>query len=145
MKHIFLDSSVLLSFCKSTTGGSALVLRWCREGKIKGHISQKVIAEVRKNTSLKMGPKEVQRFEYILGESFLVVESNPPQSEIDACKQIIRDKDAIILATARTNQNIGYLLTLDIKDFKKPSVLQFASPLEILTPGEFIQKHKITL
>ena len=141
MKHVFLDSSVVLSFCASKTGASALILRYCREKKLKGHISLKVIAEVRKNTLLKMGDKAFQRFEYILKAGFLIVEPDPLPDAIEQCATVIRRKDAPVLAVAFNNPKIEYLLTLDKKDFLKPQVKQFVTPLIIVTPGELIQKY----
>lgn len=141
MNHVFLDSSVLLSFCASKTGASALVMKYCREGKVKGHISEKVIAEVRKNTALKMGDRAVEQFAYILKEDFLIVEPDPQEHQVKRCRGIITAKDAPILAVALINSEIEYLLTLDAKDFLKPHVLRFAAPLKILTPGEFVKKY----
>ena len=142
MKHVFLDASVLIAFCASKVGASAEILKYCRERKIKGHISRKVILEVQKNTSLKLGETARKRFEAILKQSFLTIEPDPPQEQIEKCGAVIHPKDATILASALFNTDITDLVTLDRKDFKKPEVITFSAPVEIRTPGEFVERQK---
>lgn len=140
MKSVFLDSSVLISFCASTTGASAFVLKLCREGKLEGHISERVILEVRKNTQRKLGKKATQRFERILKENFLVIEQDAKPELVEKSETVIRRKDAPILATAIESQ-VKFLLTLDKHDFMKTEVATFASQLKIFTPGDFAKKY----
>lgn len=143
MTHVFLDSSVLISFCASQTGASALVLHYCRERKIRGYISKKVIAETRKNTRNKVGEVAFERFQYTLNQQFLAIEPTPSSEKIKQSNTVINSKDAPILATALANAEIQYLLTLDKKDFLTPQVRQFAKPLQILTPGMFIEMKRL--
>jgi predicted nucleic acid-binding protein len=144
MKHVFLDSSVLLSFCRSKTGASALILEYCKEGKIKGHISQKVIFEVRKNAHNKMGELAVERFESILQQDFLHIESDAGVKQIEEAAAIIHKKDAPILAAALKIKTVTHILSLDA-DFFEEKVKRFVKPVEILKPGDFINRFRSDL
>lgn len=145
MMHVFLDSSVIISFCLSKTGASALILKYCSDKKIKGYISNKVVAEVRKNVLFKFEGKGLNHFEYILQENFLSIVPNPTAEQIDDCVKVINEKDAVILAAALNNSKISYLLTLDKKDFLKEKVVSFSAPLKITTPGEFVKKFRLSI
>jgi predicted nucleic acid-binding protein len=53
--------------------------------------------------------------------------------------KIINEGDAHILASVVEN-NCRYLLTLDKRHFKNPSIEKASLPLKILSPGEFINE-----
>lgn len=144
MKHIFLDSSVLLSFCRSRSGASALVVEYCKEGKVKGYISQKVVFEVRKNARLKMGPHAVEIFEHVLQLGILQIEPDAKTTSIEAAEKFIHKKDAPILATALTIKKLRYIISLDA-DFFEAKTKEHASPVKILRPGEFINLFRSEL
>jgi predicted nucleic acid-binding protein len=144
MKHIFLDSSVLLSFCRSKSGASALVIEYCKKGKIKGYLSKKVVFEVRKNAQLKMDKSAVERFEYILQQRFLQIEPDAEGEKIENAAKAIHKKDAPILAAALQITKAKYILSLDA-DFFEEKVKEFANPVEILKPGEFINRFRSSL
>src|SRR5437879_5823207 len=130
--HIFLDSSVILSFCRSKTGASALVLDYCRKGKLKGYISEKVVFEVQKNTHEKMDEKAVERFQYVLNQDFLTIVADGTQEEVEKAIQTFNNpKDAPILASAKQTPNVKFILSLD-DGFFKTDVLAYVKPIEIL-------------
>lgn len=103
--HIFLDSSVLLAFCQSKKGASALILDYCRKRKLKGYICQKVIEEVQ------------------------------------AQETTHNSKDSSIFASAKEMLKIQVMLSLD-NGFFKDEVKEYLNPIEILKPGEFIQRFR---
>lgn len=100
MRTVFIDSSVLISACYSKIGGPALILGYCRKGKVKGYISQYVVKEAKKNIAERAPQQAKQRLnEYLLRASLMTVE-DPSRAEIHQCEQVIKPKDAIILAAA---------------------------------------------
>jgi len=77
MKRVFFDSSVLVAATASLEGGSALILGWCRRGKLTGYVSVDVLGEAKKNVALKLGAAYLLRFEEIIEKSRLVLVSEP--------------------------------------------------------------------
>src|SRR5260370_1509739 len=83
MIHVFLDSSVLLAFSRSTTGGSAFILEYCEKGKIKGYVSKKVIFESKKNAREDMGEDAVRNIEYVFHQDFLTVVPDSTKEDLE--------------------------------------------------------------
>lgn len=131
---------MLVAACASKTGASALILGYCRQRKLQGSVSLDVIGEARKNVNFKLGPNGRKRLVYFLKMANLKAVSNPSIEKIASCEKVINRKDSPILAAALKSP-AKFLLTLDRKDFLKPKVFQFAKPLKILTPGEFVLKY----
>lgn len=139
-RGVFLDSSILVAASASKKGGSAFILGLCREKKLKGYLSLDVIGEARKNVNLKLKKIHKQRFIYFLKQADLILVPSPSVEEIAQCEKVINPKDAPILAAALKSPT-SFLITLDRKDFLKPKVFDFAKPLKITTPGDFISKY----
>ncbi len=140
--HIFLDSSVLLSFCRSKKGASALILDYCRAGKLVGFISQKVILEVRKNNDEDGNKLGTLRFLGILKQNFLVIVEDAQKKEEQNAYEVTKNKkDAIIFATAKSIIHIAFLLSFD-NGFFKQEVKAFLKPIEVLKPGEFVNRFR---
>lgn len=137
MVKVFLDSSILVAASASKTGGSALILDYCRKGKIGGWVCKDVIGETEKNVNLKLGPKEKNRFIYYLRNANLFLTESPTVEEIAIAEEAIYIKDAPILASAKKSK-ADFLITLDRKHFLIPQVEKFASPMRIVTPKDFI-------
>lgn len=140
MITVFIDTSILLSACLSKTGASAFILGFCRKKKIKGLISKYVLSELKRNAGkLDQAGKRKLNF-YILQSSLEIVE-NPTLDEINACQEVINSKDSSILAAA-IRHKAEYLITHNTKDFLLPKVKNFAKPMMILTPRDFVMLVK---
>lgn len=136
LKTVFIDSSVLFAACKSRYGASALTLANCKKEKIKGYVSLYTIIEVKRNITYEIDQKVKQRLNtLLLGSKLKLVE--PPEEEIVRCKEVIKDKDAPILAAALTAK-VDVLVTLDKKDFFQPKVREFMHPTKIISPKDLI-------
>ena len=117
MKHIFLDTSVLVAFSGSFRGGSAYILDCCERGKIKGYVSQKVVFETRKNATENMKKEAVKAVEYIFNQGFLTIAPDCTEEELKTATQAFHNpKDAPIIASAKQIAKVTFLLSLD-KDF----------------------------
>ena len=137
MVKVFLDSSILVAASASKTGGSALILDYCRKEKVKGFVSKDVIGEAKKNINLKLGQKEQIRFVYYLKHANLFLTEDPSVEQIAEAEKVIYAKDAPILASA-VESKASYLITLDRKHFFTSQVEKFASPMKVVTPKDFI-------
>ena len=137
MIGVFIDTSVIFSACLSKTGASALLLGYCRKGKIKGYISKYVLSELKRNAVLKLDSVGKQRLNFYILQTSLNIVENPSIEEIQFCQKVINPKDAPILAVALKSK-VDYLVTFNTKDFLLPSVRSFAKPLKICTPRDLI-------
>lgn len=145
MIHIFLDTSVLLAFSRSKTGGSAYILELCEKGLLKGHVSKKVIVESRKNALEDMGKDAVHALEFVFKQGFLTIVPESTKEELEKARRAFDNpKDAPIIAAAKQAPYIEYILTLD-NGFFKQNVLAYARPLEILKPRDFIHRFRSKL
>jgi predicted nucleic acid-binding protein len=142
MKHIFLDISVLVAFSGSFTGGSAYILDCCERGKIKGYVSQKVVFETRKNAAEIMGEDAGKAIEYVFNQGFLTVVPDPTEEELRKANQVFHNpKDAPIIASAKQIPQATFLLSLD-NGFFKPKVTEYLKPIEVIKPGDFINRFR---
>jgi len=140
MIKVFLDSSVLVAACGSKTGASALVLGYCRKGKIQGLVSVKAVGEAKKNVLLKFGEIEKKRLLYYLKMANLLVVPSSTAEETARCEKVINPKDAPILASA-IKSSADFLLSLDKKHFFDSKVQEFTGKLKIIAPGDFVVKY----
>jgi predicted nucleic acid-binding protein len=145
MKHVFLDTSVLLSFSRSKTGGSAYILACCQKGILQGCVSKKVVFEAQKNAAEKMGYEAAKRLNYVFDQGFLtIIPDGTGEAMTQAQKAFNNKKDAPIIAAAKNNPQITFLISLD-HGFFKPEVVAFVNPKKIVTPGEFINRFRSEL
>ena len=127
--HIFLDSSVLLAFCRSKNGASALIIDYCRHKKLKGYISKKVVAEVRKNNTEDGNAVGIQRFGFILNRSFLTIVQDGTGAELEKANSLFDNpKVTPVLVSAKLTPNIQFILSLD-DGFFKPEMNYSAAKL----------------
>ncbi|MDO8498038.1 MAG: putative toxin-antitoxin system toxin component, PIN family [bacterium] len=140
MKHVFIDTSVLFSAVNSKSGSSARVLQFCKKGKIKGSISDYVINELKKNVSSKLDQIGKQRLNFLLLQVPFHIIEEPTREEIALCEKVINTKDAPILAAA-IKSKATHLISLDVSDFMKPKVREFAKPLIIISPRDFVHAY----
>lgn len=142
MIHILIDSSVLLAFARSYQGGSGLIIRWCTEGKIKGYIPTKVLFESRKNATENMGKNAANALEYIFNQGFLSVIEDGSGRELERAHNAFDNKkDAPIIAAAKQVPVIQFVISLD-KGFFKSNVQEYLNTIEVLRPGDFINRFR---
>ncbi len=136
---VFLDASVLVAACASVKGASAYVLHFARQRKIKAFVSEDALGEMVKNVNLKLGDISEERLKTYLIKANLKLVDSPEAEAIALCEKFIHVKDAPILAAAIAKR-VDILLTLDRKHFLIKSVADFAKPMKIFTPGDFLQR-----
>lgn len=143
LMKIFLDSSVLIAAAGSKTGASALVLGYCRQQKIQGYISDYVLAEAKRNVWKKFPVAARERLkQFLLKANLQVVKTMLSEKDITTASQYIHEKDAPILALAK-NLEVDTLLSLD-KHFFAPEAFEYAKPIQIMRPGDFVMTQEST-
>jgi predicted nucleic acid-binding protein len=142
MKHTFLDTSVLVAFSGSFTGGSAYILDCCEQRKVKGYVSQKVVFETRKNVAEIMGEDAGKAIEYIFSQGILTIVPDCTEEELKKANQAFNNpKDAPIIASAKEIPEATFLLSLD-NGFFKPQVIEYVKPIEVIKPRDFINRFR---
>jgi len=137
--NVFLDASVLVAASASKSGASAYVLHLARQRKINAFVSEDTVGEAVKNVNLKLGDIGKERLKTYFIRAKLILVDNPEAETIVLCEKFIHFKDAPILACALANK-VNVLLTLDRKHFLNQAVFDFAKPMKILTPGDFLKR-----
>jgi predicted nucleic acid-binding protein len=139
---IFIDSSVILSFCRSKKGTSAYIIDACLRGRLKGFISEKVVFEVNNNNAKDNNEVGEKRFHTLLARNVLTITDDASGEEnARADKAINNSKDAPIIDAAKQISHITHILTLD-NGFFEEEVLEYIKPLEILKPGDFVNQYR---
>ena len=136
---VFLDASVLVAASASVNGASAYILHLSRQRKIKAFVSEDALSEAVKNVNLKLDDIGEERLKTYLIKANLKLVDSPEAEAIALCEKFIHFKDAPILAAAITKR-VDILLTLDKKHFLTKLVADFAKPIIILTPGDFLKR-----
>lgn len=110
---VFFNASVILAGLFSRSGGSAKLLKWVRQKKITGIISEIVLDEViRKAPKIRLSAGEAQRLTIT---TFSQVLPAPEDRKVTAQKRFVFDQDdAHILASAK-QARANFLVTLDKK------------------------------
>jgi predicted nucleic acid-binding protein len=136
-KEVFVDSSVLVAACLSSSGASYFCIIFASEAGYKLLINEMVFEETL-DVLKREFPELRNRFFGILSIGNFSILENPEKRELRIVKNLIEEKDAPILVSAIKHSD--YLLTLD-KGFFKKEVINFAKShkLIILLPKEFIR------
>jgi predicted nucleic acid-binding protein len=136
-KKVFVDSSVLVAACLSSSGASYFCIISTPEAGYKLLINEMVFEETLDVLKRKF-PELRNRFFGLLSIGNFSILENPEKKELKIVKNLIEEKDAPILISAV--KHADYLLTLD-KGFFKKEVINFAKghKLIILPPKEFIR------
>lgn len=136
--HVFLDSSVVLAGCASSSGASRLILEAAMEKKIIAHVSRVVLKECERNLTRKFSKQELLFFYQWVGKAPLVLEELPSEEELEKFQDLIASKDVHVLATAVCSK-VDFLTTLDKKHFFTPGMEMAKLPLAVKTPGELVR------
>jgi len=133
--NVFLDSSVIIAGLASEKGGSYEVLALAELKVIIPCICEDVVSEVLRNVQKKL-PGSVAHF-YALFKKLPFKITDPSEEDMVFAKKLINEKDAPILAAARSGK-VDWLLSLD-RHFLKAD-LEGKVNFQICSPGEFLQK-----
>lgn len=111
----------------------------CRGRRFRAAFTARVLLEARVNIAEKFGETELLRFyQQLAGLEAEMVP--PPSSEgLAPCVPLVGEKDAHVLAAA-LECGAGYLLTLDRRHLMTPVVQSAGLPLEVITPGDFVNQ-----
>jgi predicted nucleic acid-binding protein len=137
--RVFFDASVIIAAVLSRTGGSALLLRFIKTGRIVGVTSQTVIEEVvegNKPTKLNTPKEEIELF---IAGSGLVVREAITATEIEPYRGLVDAADAHLVAGANLT-NCSHLVSLDKKHVLREDVRKRFLPLKIVSPKELLQE-----
>ncbi len=137
--RLFLDASVLIAAAASPTGGSALVIEFCKERKATPLASRLVLIEAERNIRKKFEESVLVRYYNTLAELDPFVLPIPEQQEIEEAQKVVQPKDAHVLAAARSGE-ASHLITLDRKHFLTDEVRQAIRPILACTPGEYLDQ-----
>ena len=137
--RVFFDASVIIVALLSRTGGSALLLRFIKTGRIVGVTSQTVIEEVvdgDKPTKLNTPKEEIELFiagcGLVVGEAITATETEPYRGLVD-------EEDDHLVAGANLT-NCSHLVSLDKKHVVWEDVKQRFLPLRIVSPKEVLRE-----
>ncbi len=134
---VFIDSSVLLSAACSKTGASAAVFGYCKKKVIEGCVSSYVLGEIQRNAIRKLKEMEKIRLHRLLVVSGLKLVTDPADAFSRKARTLVPEKDVPVLAAALSSL-CNYLVTLDVKHFKAPHVVNSVLPLKTVTPRELL-------
>lgn len=134
MKIVFVDSSVLFSAVNSPSGGSSKL--FVLKG-IRLITSKLVLTETERNVRKKLHEYHLERF-FMLVSKLEILAQLPNNLLIKKAKEVIAEKDAVILAEAKQAKT-NILVTLDKKHFLNSEVSKFLKPQKTLTPKMLIE------
>lgn len=137
--RVFFDASVIIASLLSSDGGSSKLLRYVKDKKFVGIISQTVIDEVlEKSKKIGESKKEIEEF---VAKSGLLVRENITIEEIAPYKGLIDVEDAHLIAGAVLTK-CTHLVSLDKKHILKEDIKKRFLPLRIVSPKELIEEIK---
>lgn len=134
MKTAFLDSSVLFTAVNSPSGGSAKLFTF---KNLKLISSSVVLTETERNVRKKLQSYHLERF-FLLVDLLTIKKQKPDDKSISKAREIIAEKDAVILAEAK-KAKCNFLVSLDKKHFLTAAASDFIKPQKIITPKMLIE------
>jgi len=135
MKRVFVDSSVLFSAANSPSGGSSKLFTIDTIHLVSSRL---VLTEVEWNVRKKLHGYHFDRFLFLISLMDIIT-SKPSDKLIQKARDVIAQKDAVILAEAK-QANTDFLVTLDRKHFLQEAAMKFLYPKKIVTPKMLIER-----
>lgn len=111
----------------------------CQGRRYRAAITARVLLEARINIADKFGEEELLKFYRQVAALAPEVVAPLSPEQVAACIPLTGEKDAHVLAAALACGS-SYLLTLDRRHIRTPAVQAASHPVNVLTPGEFLQK-----
>lgn len=139
MDRVFLDANVYFSATRSSTGGSAAILKLIKLKKLTLFATREVLREAEKNIRLKEPLNTRLRFYELLSEIKPKIIAIDKKKAEERFLKIINRKDTYVLEGAR-KAKIRYLVTLDRKHFFTKKIKNANLPFQTLVPGELLMK-----
>lgn len=133
---VFVDSSVLFAAVNSPIGGSAKLFTL---QNIRLLASKVVLAETERNVRKKLLDYHLDRF-FELTEQLQIIPQKPNKKLIEKAKEVIVEKDAVILAEVK-QAKAGLVVTLDKKHFFTDKTERFIRPARVVTPKMLIDSY----
>ena len=133
---VFFNASVIIAGFISPTGGSAKLLKWTRENKITGIISEIIYDEVmKKSEKAGLSPKEIRRKLFLV---FNNIKKAPNEKLVKKFNNIVIDLgDSHVLASS-IESKVDFLVTLDKKHLLV--LTQKIKGLKIVSPKQLIER-----
>lgn len=131
---VFFNASVIIAGLISQNGGSAKLLKYVKENKIKGIISEIIYDEVmRKSEKIGLSPNEIKRKLFLIFDN---IKKAPEENLVRKFNNIVIDLgDSHVLASS-TEVKADFLVTLDKKHLlildKKIKGLRIVSPKQLI-------------
>ena len=135
--RVYFDASVIIAAFLSPKGGSALLFKYIKAGKISGITSQTAIEEILDKTEKLKKPKE--EIEHFIAASGLVVRKSINMEEILPYQDLVDLEDTHLIAGAHLTK-CTHLVTLDQKHLLRSDIQEKFLPLRILSPKELLEE-----
>jgi predicted nucleic acid-binding protein len=110
--RLFFDASCLVAATRSPNGGSGFLLSVCRNGFLRGIVSQPVVLEAERNILQAFGEELLLSFDRVMDFTPLAVLPAPSQPALARLRQTINEKDVHVVAAAIQGK-AEFLVTLD--------------------------------
>jgi hypothetical protein len=134
---LFIDASCLFVAAKTSTGGSAYVLRVCQLGFLTAATSPIVLQETERSLLAKTSLATVLLHREQLAASAVLLVPVPAPGTVRGFHQVFGKDDHVMAGAIAAGAE--YLITLDLPLINK--VRAGSYPLTACTPGEFLQDH----
>jgi len=140
---VFIDACCFFSAIRSPSGGSALILQFAREGKLKLFTNETVVDEACRNLHKKESPEKAAQFLQFLREVPVKILPPPTREEEHPWEKETHQKDAHVLASA-IKAKVDCVVTLDkqhllIQKLKKVFPITIKNTKDFLT--EFLSSE----
>ncbi len=137
MKRVFLDASCWVAAAGSPTGGSSLILKLGRAGRVRLLATRRVLQEAEHNIRTKMGQEPLLRYYRLLGSVELELVSPVTPEEEAKWSGLVAPKDAHVLAGA-AKAKADILISLDRRHILTERVRE-GFPIPVQDTGEFLR------
>lgn len=138
MKKVFFNASVVLAGLRSPSGGSAKILNWVEEKKIRGFVSEVVLDEILRHV-IKVGLTQRKVAKKL--KKMLVEVVSAPKELGGKYTRLVKDFGDVHLLVSAESLGVDYLVSLD-----KKHVLSLAKKIKrfrIVSPGELIETELV--
>ncbi len=136
---VYFDASVIIAALLSPTGGSFLLLKYVKAGKIVGISSQTAIDEIIEEDKLHKFGRTRRDIEQFIQDSKLLIHEHITQDEIEEYLGLIDAEDAHLVAGANLT-HCEYLVSLDKKHLLRDAIQKKFLPLRIVSPKELLEE-----
>jgi len=135
--RVYFDASVIIAALLSPSGGSSLLLKYLKIGKIVGITSQTALDEILdKTVKIQRSKEDIEQF---IAQSGLIVRVRITHEEILPYQGVVDPQDAHLIAGSLLTK-CSHLVTLDKKHLLRTDIQERFLPLHIVSPKEILQE-----